>query len=1148
MTNDDPKHCVKVHFILQYLKSAGLDDTAHTLERESGLFFNVDRLEAFLMAGDWDVAERYISGFTSINDSRASMQLFFEIRKQKYLEALDDDSDHHRAFSILQTELQPFSAYAPVLFSELTLLLTKKNFRENKELAKYGNAEMSRKMLVGVIRKLVHANPKLRDLVKTPNPHLSTLLSLLRARQEMATNQQRVNHPRPPNGVQKPCAIPQKRPSLVSDSRAAKRPRDILPPGSNVQKLCAIRPTIPTPVSVSKMVPHQLSTSTPLASAVENLCPIREMIPSSQQRACSKGVCANGQPEIPPSAAITDEASGSSGISRISADQLPQTTATRSPTDLQAHYFNSSPNTCKADSNVAAFTKEKAACRENNQAAEPHTMNTVVKFSDPSPLPNPPASEKHVGSNWLSHPPVAPNPAPVAAQTTNPPPMCCSVVSSVDSPIAQAAAPNLKSCSESWKIVARNPIPSTLGPSLGVPKGCYIVAIPRPPNGVQKPCAIPQKRPSLVSDSKRAAKQPRDNPPPWSNVQKLCAIQPTIPTPVSVSKMEVHQLSTNTQLTSAVQKLCPIRETFPSSQRACSKGVCANGQPEIPPSAAITDKASGSSGISRISADQLPQTTATRSPTDLQAHYFNSSPNTCKADSNVAAFTMEKAACRENNQAAEPHTMNTVVKFSDPSPLPKTPASEKHVESNGLSHPPVAPNPAPAAAQTTNPPPMCCSVVSSVDSPIAQAAAPNLKSCSENWKIVARNPIPSTLGPSLGVSKGCEGDPRPSQRPEASHLRSHVAAKGDNSDLADKEDSFCWPTEAILVKGTSTPEKSEIKLIKWENMNWDTYHMQNTSSAVKSDYINSRSEAAEGKEKCKLLAIDEPSECHSLRLLDSSPVKVLRLMYSHSGDALWALAFNGVNKLWQWKKIDKNSTGKADVRQQPELKTPVNDKVLANELSATATNNALHWFALSRNDGYLMSLSGGPISLYNTKLRKVRFNLTGHNRRITSLALSPTLNLLVSSGEDAQICTWNLSEIEEPQENRILKRMPRGRVSTLVMKKVQFHPDGMHFLAVCKRQLLTFKASELKLLHRMKSPRAITDATYSCDGQSIYCSFEDGSVVVLSTLLDCKCWISQKTYLHQPISLSVIPHAIAAHPKIPNQFCSGIKRWWSPCS
>ncbi|KAJ0986496.1 hypothetical protein J5N97_004852 [Dioscorea zingiberensis] len=947
MTNDDPKHCVRVHFILQYLKSAGLDDTAHTLERESGLFFNVDRLEAFLMAGDWDVAERYISGFTSINDSRASMQLFFEIRKQKYLEALDDDPDHHRAFSILQTELQPFSAYAPVLFSELTLLLTKKNFRENKELAKYGNAEMSRKMLVGVIRKLVHANPKLRDLVKTPNPHLSTLLSLLRARQEMATNQQRVNHPRPPNGAQKPCAIPQKRPSLVSDSRAAKRPRDNLPPRSNVQKLCAIRPTIPTPVSVSKMVPHQLSTSTPLSSAVENLCPIRETIPSSQQRACSKGVCANGQPEIPPSAAITDEASGSSGISRISADQLPQATATRSPTDLQAHYFNSSPNTCKADSNVVAFTMEKAACRE------------------PCHIAYPEVSMANAGSSW-------------------------------------------------------------------------------------------------------------------------------------------------------------------------------------------------------------------------------------------------------NNQAAEPHTMNSVVKFSDPSPLPKTPASEKHVESNGLSHPPVAPNPAPAAAQTTNPPPMCCSVVSSVDSPIAQAAAPNLKSCSENWKIVARNPIPSTLGPSLGVSKGCEGDPRPSQRLEASHLRSHVAAKGDNSDLADKEDSFCWPTEAILVKGTSTPEKSvtprkrsgaqdeatnftksckRLQTTETSDTNVSSCtpgHIPhaNTSSAVKSDYINSRSEAAEGKEKCKLLAIDEPSECHSLRLLDSSPVKVLRLMYSHSGDALWALAFNGVNKLWQWKKIDKNSTGKADVRQQPELKTPVNDKVLANELSATATNKALHWFALSRNDGYLMSLSGGPISLYNTKLRKrittikifmgtpytatcfvflpkdnntivvgmedstiivyeirsdqVRFNLTGHNRRITSLALSPTLNLLVSSGEDAQICTWNLSEIEEPQENRILKRMPRGRVSTLVMKKVQFHPDGMHFLAVCKRQLLTFKASELKLLHRMNSPRAITDATYSCDGQSIYCSFEDGSVVVLSTLLDCKCWISQKTYLHQPISLSVIPHAIAAHPKIPNQFAVGL--------
>jgi len=39
--------------------------------------------------GNWDEVERYLSGFTKVDDNRYSMKIFFEIRKQKYLEALD---------------------------------------------------------------------------------------------------------------------------------------------------------------------------------------------------------------------------------------------------------------------------------------------------------------------------------------------------------------------------------------------------------------------------------------------------------------------------------------------------------------------------------------------------------------------------------------------------------------------------------------------------------------------------------------------------------------------------------------------------------------------------------------------------------------------------------------------------------------------------------------------------------------------------------------------------------------------------------------------------------------------------------------------------------------------------------------------------
>lgn len=45
--------------------------------------------EEAVLAGNWDEVEKYLSGFTKVDDNRYSMKIFFEIRKQKYLEALD---------------------------------------------------------------------------------------------------------------------------------------------------------------------------------------------------------------------------------------------------------------------------------------------------------------------------------------------------------------------------------------------------------------------------------------------------------------------------------------------------------------------------------------------------------------------------------------------------------------------------------------------------------------------------------------------------------------------------------------------------------------------------------------------------------------------------------------------------------------------------------------------------------------------------------------------------------------------------------------------------------------------------------------------------------------------------------------------------
>ena len=57
-------------------------------EQESRFFFNTRYFEDMVTNGEWDEVEKYLSGFTKVNDNRYSMKIFFEIRKQKYLEAL----------------------------------------------------------------------------------------------------------------------------------------------------------------------------------------------------------------------------------------------------------------------------------------------------------------------------------------------------------------------------------------------------------------------------------------------------------------------------------------------------------------------------------------------------------------------------------------------------------------------------------------------------------------------------------------------------------------------------------------------------------------------------------------------------------------------------------------------------------------------------------------------------------------------------------------------------------------------------------------------------------------------------------------------------------------------------------------------------
>ncbi|KAI5425845.1 hypothetical protein KIW84_031608 [Lathyrus oleraceus] len=126
------------HFTLYLDKDAVLlaSQDITELEKESGFYFNMKYFEEKVQAGEWDEVEKYLSGFTKVDDNRYSMKIFFEIRKQKYLEALDRQ-DKAKVVEILVGDLKVFATFNEELYKEITQLLTLTNFRENEQLSKY---------------------------------------------------------------------------------------------------------------------------------------------------------------------------------------------------------------------------------------------------------------------------------------------------------------------------------------------------------------------------------------------------------------------------------------------------------------------------------------------------------------------------------------------------------------------------------------------------------------------------------------------------------------------------------------------------------------------------------------------------------------------------------------------------------------------------------------------------------------------------------------------------------------------------------------------------------------------------------------------------------------------------------------------------
>ncbi|KAE8731682.1 Topless-related protein 4 [Hibiscus syriacus] len=359
------------------------------------------------------------------------------------------------------------------------------------------------------------------------------------------------------------------------------------------------------------------------------------------------------------------------------------------------------------------------------------------------------------------------------------------------------------------------------------------------------------------------------------------------------------------------------------------------------------------------------------------------------------------------------------------------------------------------------------------------------------------------------------------------------------------------------------------------------------ASAMNGDSKKSEDTRAKSTEEvnpvraCQLTEIRTPAQFRALKLSARFQTdKIGRLIYTNSGNALLALAFNAVHLLWKWPQ-----SGKATTKVTPQLVQPASGILMTNHLIEGNSVETVPCFALSKNDSYIMSASGGKISLfnmmsfkkmitfmspppvatylafhpqdnniiaigmddstvyiYNVRLDEVKSKLKGHSKKVTGLAFSHLLNILVSSGADAQIIVWDLNNWE--RKNGCFLQTPAGTTPTARSDtQIQFQQDQTHLLAVNSTQLAIYDVRKLESIKQLaigESYAPITHGIFSCDSQLVYTSFMDGTVRIFgASNLQLQRQINPTAYMASDVSSTVHPLAVAAHPQEPNQFAIG---------
>ncbi|XP_030954605.1 topless-related protein 4-like [Quercus lobata] len=1080
-----------VFLILQFLDEEKFKETVHKLEQESGFFFNMRYFEDMVTNGEWEEVEKYLSGFTKVDDNRYSMKIFFEIRKQKYLEALDK-RDRAKAVEILVKDLKVFAAFNEDLFKEITQLLTLENFRDNEQLSKYGDTKSARGIMLAELKKLIEANPLFRDKLQFPplkNSRLRTLIN-----QSLNWQHQLCKNPRPNPDIK----------TLFVDHTCA------TPNGARA----------PSPVTNPLMGAVPKAGGFPPLSAHGPFQPTQAALPTSLA-----GWMAN------PSS-------------------VPHPSASAGPIGLAAANNAAMSKRPRTPTNNPAMDYQTADSEHVLKRARPFGMSDELNNLPVNVLPVQYTGQSHGQSSYTSS-----DLPKIVVMTLNQ----GSTVKSMDfHPVQQILLLVGTNMGEVmvWDLGSRERIASKNFKVWDI--GSWSVAL----------------QASLTNDYTASV-----NRVVWSPDGNLFG--------VAYSKHIVHiysyhggdDLRNHLEIEAHAGSVNDLAFSYPNKQLC----VVTCGEDRV---IKVWDVATGTRQYTFEGHEAPVYSVCPHHKENIQFIFSTAT------DGKIKAWLYDNMGSRVDYDA--PGHSSTTMSYSADGTRLFSCGTNKEGESFLVewneSEGAVKRSYHGLGKRTVG--------IVQFDTTRNRFLAAGDDFLVKFWdmdnnQLLATTEAEGTLPASpcirfnkegilLAVSTNDNGVRILANADGIRLLRTVENRTFDASRVASAAvkapPSLGTFGSTDITVGTSIGDRAP-PVAAMVGMNNDSRSLD-----IKPRIAD---ESVDKSRIWKLTEINEQSQCRSLRLPDNlTAMRVSRLIYTNSGLAILALASNAVHKLWKWQRNDRNSTGKATASVSPQLWQPPSGILMTNDVSDTNPEDAVSCFALSKNDSYVMSASGGKISLfnmmtfktmttfmppppaatflafhpqdnniiaigmedssiqiYNVRVDEVKTKLKGHQKRITGLAFSHTLNVLVSSGADSQLCVWNTDGWEKQASKSL--QMPGGRAAApLADTRVQFHLDQMHLLVVHETQIALYDAPKLECLKQW-APREIsgpiTHATYSCDSQSIYVSFEDGSVGVLTAAtLRLRCRINQNAYLPPNPSLRVHPLVIAAHPSEPNQFALGL--------